>query len=365
MESESGPFCTGTKRDKLKIADSESSEIDDTIPMMPVVDPKTTSPRNKRLAASGGLSKSLPAKSPNKERAMNMEPLFGLENDEYNRILEELVDDRRRTAASHNFSESARINDAIKHVEECQIRQKKYEMQVAACQEYEEQVEQFEASVREFDEDTKRMEEELRAKLEEQKQKVIAVHQHQTKLLEERWNSQAMQRRYNHASFTLRTNKKQFRLLMLECRFKEAETLKAVIDKMERSEQADAVKQMQSDFDDAEKALRAKQLNELQNIDQRAELQIKQLRQRRGWLRQAFLNKKKKFEQRAEQIADPDKLWNLAQLQRKEEIAAGGIASAPNTAARLNEKDIRDREEATLRLPPLRLGGSTRRSARF
>ena len=362
MESEEGPFCTGTKGEKLKIAESEKGG-ESTGPMEPgmISDP---SPRHKGRRTNH-LSKSLPTSM--KERALNMEPLFGFENDEYNRLLEELVEERRRTAASHNFSESSRITDAIKHVEDCQIRQKKYELQVAACQEYEEQVQQFEESLRQFDEESDRMEEELRAKLADQKQKVIAVHQYQMKCLEDRWSSQAMQRRYNHASFTLRNNKKQFRLLMLDCRFKEAERVKASIDKMERSEQADAIKQMQADFDDAEKALVAKQMSEIQNIDQKAELQIQQLRQRRGWLRQAFLNKKRKFEQRAEQIADPDKLWNLSMLQRKEEMATGSSLMTPNTSARLSETDIQDREEATIRLPPLKLGGTarTRRSARY
>ena len=361
-------FCTGTEGSELKVISNleEDSSIEEIPVRMP--DAVATSPRNKNLGGEKPFVRSLPpSRRSNKEKAMELRPLYGLRNEEYEKILEELVADRKRNASSHNFSQSSRITDAIKHVEACQIQQKKYELQVEACQAYEQQVEQFKQNLSKFDQETDKMEEDLLAKQAEQKQKLIKVHQHEMKVLSDRWTARSMQRRYNHASFTLRNNKKQFRLLMLDCRFKEAEALKEVIDRMEKSEQADAIKQMQSDFEEAQKKLRVKQLGEIQNLDQKAELQIQQLRQRRGWLRQAFMNKKRKFEQRATQIADPDKLWNLNQLQRKEEIAAGAMLTTPNTAARLNDEDIADREDPTIPLPPLRVSLTMKRarSARY
>ena len=364
---EEKPFCTGTKEGDLKVynTDDEENSIQEipVHPPVPIPESMFKSPRN--MNRTDPFIKSMPtSRRSNKQRAMELKPLYGLQNEEYEKILEELVADRKRNAASHNFSQSSRITDAIKHVEQCQIRQKKYELQVEACQAYEQQVEQFKESLVKFDEETDKMEEDLRAKQADQKQKLLKVHEHEMKVLTDRWTARSMQRRYNHASFALRNNKKQFRLLMLDCRFKEAESLKEVIDRMERSEQADATKQMQVDFEEAQKKLRVKQLGEVDNLDQKAELQIQQLRQRRSWLRQAFMNKKRKFEQRAGQISDPDKLWNLNQLQRKEEIAAGASLATPNTAARLNDEDIADREEATIQLPPLRVSMSMKRRAR-
>lgn len=363
-------FCTGNENmnyHTFNMDDQLSLSEEDTYRVRPparTTGSRRSSPRTPRTSNAGSRSfaKTLPpADKTLKEKAMALRPLYGLNDEDYDSILAELVEERRNNAATHKFSCSARINEAIRHVEACQIRQKKYVMQMEACQEYDEQVAQFKQSLRDFDDETDRLEKELAEKLTQQRQNLIKNHQAEIQAHTEKWTSASMKRRYNHASFGLRNNKKQFRLLMLECRFKEAETLKEVIDKTESAEKADAIKLMQADYDASHKALRARQLNDLRNMDQKAEISLNQLRQKRGWVRQSFMNKKRKIEQRAAQIADPDKLWNLAQLHRKEEIASGAM-SVPNTAARLNEEDINDREEAVLELPPLKV--SARLSSR-
>ncbi|OHS93741.1 hypothetical protein TRFO_11508 [Tritrichomonas foetus] len=305
------------------------------------------------------------AQSPSlKDRALKMEPIFDLSKDQYENLLGELVDERKKLASSYNFRDSQKVTDAIKHVEACQIKQQKYELQVEAIHEYDELVADFTQRLAAFDQETEELEKELRGKLAQQRARILANHQRELDRHVKKWSSDAMRRQYNHASFQLRTLQKQFRLLMLECRFAEAEGIKATIDKMSENEQKDASKQMRLDFEAATAKLKAKLDVEMTSYEQRAQVQIRQLQQKRSWLRLSFLNKQRKIEQRAEQVKDQDKLWNMKQLQRKDELARGEALSKPNTAARLNEEDVKDRENPTLPLPPLHVPEAMMRTNR-
>lgn len=288
-----------------------------------------------------------------KDKALRGEPIYDLKDSEYESLLADLVEERRQLAASYKFKESTQVTNAIRHVEACQIQQQKYELQVEAVKEYDEQVADFQRRLAEFDSQTEKLEVELRGKLAEQRKRILILHQKELDKHVQKWSSDAMRRQYNHASFKLRALQKQFRLLMLECRFTEAEPIKATIDRMQKREQQDAMKQMQLDFEESTNKLKAKLDLEMTSYEQRGEVQIRQLQQKREWLRLSFLNKERKFEQKAAQVSDQEKLWNTHQLQRKEELAKGKNLSAPNTSNRLSDEDVKDREVPTLQLPPL------------
>lgn len=290
-----------------------------------------------------------------KDKAMRMEPIYDLNDSQYEKLLGELVEERRNLATSYRFKESAHVTDAIRHVEACQIKQQKYELQVEAVQQFDEQVADFQSRLAEFDNETERLEVELRGRLAEQRKRILLLHQKELDKHIKKWSAESMKRQYNHASFKLRGLQKQFRLLMLECRFNEAEDIKATIDRMVEREQQDAIKQMQHDFEESTNKLKAKLDVEMTSYEERGQVQIKQLKQKREWLRLSFLNKERKFEQKAAQISDQEKLWNVHQLQRKDELAKGKKLSTPNTANRLNEEDVKDREMPTIQLPPLRI----------
>ena len=290
-----------------------------------------------------------------KDKAMRLEPILDLKDSEYEKLLGELVEERRNLATSYRFKESAHVTDAIRHVESCQIQQQKYELQVEAVQQFDEQVADFQSRLAEFDKETERLEVELRGKLAEQRKRILLIHQKELDKHIKKWSADSMIRQYNHASFQLRGLQKQFRLLMLECRFIEAENIKTTIDRMQQREQQDAIKQMQLDFETSTNKLKAKLDLEMTSYEQRGEVQIRQLKQKREWLRLSFLNKERKFEQKAAQISDQEKLWNAHQLQRKDELAKGKKLSTPNTANRLNDEDVMDRETPTIQLPPLKI----------
>lgn len=290
-----------------------------------------------------------------KDKAMRLEPILDLTETEYEKLLGELVEERRKLATSYRFKESAHVTEAIRHVESCQIQQQKYELQVEAVQEFDEQVADFKSRLADFDKETERLEVELRGRLAEQRKRILLIHQKELDKHIKKWSSESMKRQYNHASFKLRGLQKQFRLLMLECRFIEAEDIKATIDRMQQREQQDAIKQMQLDFEESTNKLKAKLDVEMTSYEQRGEVQIRQLQQKREWLRLSFLNKERKFEQKAAQISDQEKLWNSHQLQRKDELAKGKKLSTPNTANRLNDEDVVDRETPTIQLPPLKI----------
>lgn len=374
-------FATGPDSTKFKVINStatallgensndktSSMKVSDSLfsPTPPDVYSKTQiSPRSPRSSRSSRSSKnatlfSTTTQSSNplslKEKAMKLEPLYNLTNEQYESLLAELVEDRRRLATSHQFKESANITNVLRHVEACQIQQQKYELQVEAVQEYDIQVEKFRKEIADFDRETDEMEQELKGKLARQRERILQSHQRELDAHVQKWSQESMKRQYNHASFQLRTLQKQFRLLMLECRFQEAEELKSVIDKKAKSEQQDAVKQMQHDFEVSTNKLKQKMDSEMTSYEQRAQIQIKSLQQKRSWLRLSFMNKQKKIEQMASHVSDREKLWNTKQLQRKEELARGRSLTTPNTSSRLNEEDVIDREHPTLQLPPLRV----------
>jgi hypothetical protein len=214
---------------------------------------------------------------------------------------------------------------------------------------------QFKESLRQYDAESGRLEEELKERLGKQRDRLLFVHENEMKCFLAKWNSDAKRRRYNRASQNLRFLRRQLRLYMLQCKFGEAEEINSELMRTEAAEQAEAAKQMQQDFDEAHAKLQKKQAGEIASFEDAAGVQIAQLQQRRTQGRQLFMSKERRFEHRAEQISDPERLWSLHQLQRKEGMAKGGLAEASMRAARLNEDDFPDRDDGTIQLPPLRI----------
>jgi hypothetical protein len=293
-----------------------------------------------------------------KDRALRLDPLPGLAPEEYDALIAELVEDRRRFAASHAFRESDRTHDAINHVTACQLEERKYRLQLAACKDYDEKASEFEDAVRQYDLESARQEDELRHRLAIHRAALVKVHERECALLTEKWNSDTKRRQYNHASMQLRALRKQFRMLMIDCKFQDAEAVKAIMVRTEKAEQAESAAAMQHDFEEAQKKLREKQTGELNYADDAARVQLAQLRQRRLWGRQTFMNKRRKFEKLAGQISDAEKLWNIQQAKRKEELAKRGQVEATVRIARLADEDLPSGEDALITLPPLKMANT-------
>jgi hypothetical protein len=199
------------------------------------------------------------------------------------------------------------------------------------------------------------LEAELERTIAAHRERIVRVHEHELGLLAGKWNAPAKRRLYSHASAELRGLRRQLRQYMLDCRFQDAEAVSAMAQRRELAEQAEAAKQMQHDFEEAQKKLRAKQAGELLFAEQDARVQVARLRQARARGRQGLMNLAYKFQKRAGEISDPEKLWNIHQAKRREEAARGGQIEATPRLAKLAEDDLPAGDDALIALPPLRM----------
>jgi hypothetical protein len=290
-----------------------------------------------------------------RERAIHGHHLTGLDLCEYDRLLTDLVEERRACAATHRLRDSARLTDAIAHVTACRLEERKYRLQVAACDEFNEQATRFEDSIREYDSETARLEEALQQRLSQQRARLLQAHERLTAAHARSWTSPAKRRQYNHASSELCALRRQFRLYVKECQFVDAEEVSGLIARAEGAERADAGKQMQHDFEESQKKLKARMQAELDWGDEAARVQLAQLRQRRAWGRQLYVNKRRKIEARAEQVSDSDRLWNAHLAELRQEVSRGSRFGETMRLARLTDEDVPSGDDTTIALPALRL----------
>jgi hypothetical protein len=329
-------------------SDSSESEPEETSCLSPTEPP----PPDRDL--SPRFSRSLPQKSL-KQQALELAPLFGLSAVTYDSLICELVSDRRRSAAAENFRESSHLNKVIEHVNNCRLAERKYDLQVDAVREYEDQAADFERRLREYDEETARLERDLRNELSAHRGRVVSVHDFEAKVHGEKWTSDQKRRLYCHASSDLRFLRRQFRLYMGDCNFEDAEVVKRMIDRAQRNELVSNSLQMHHDFGESRTKMKERHQVELKHYDDAATLQLTQLRQRRACGRDLFLNKRRKFEGRVVQIADQDKLWNLDGLRRKDEASRGSTAPIGSRTTKLTARDIPMSDDTQIPLPPLRI----------
>lgn len=292
-----------------------------------------------------------------RDRALNLEPIDGHEDSVYEELREILVEERRQQASKNKLQESEELTAAINHVEETQTWQKKMNLQAEAYRDYEHQAKQLQDRTDSFDMETKLELEQLKNKLKAQRQRMIEHHERELEQHSKRWTSDAKTRQYSHATNKLVFLRKQFKLLMTQCRFREANEVKAIMERTERAEEAEAYKNLQHDFDQSLAKLQQKHRDELLFFDEQVKIKIKQLEQQRARLRVAYLNKKKRMDQLEKKVLDADKLWNLQKLERTEELSSGTMrGSLGMRTTKLSLSDIRarsDKDENLISLPPL------------
>jgi hypothetical protein len=146
---------------------------------------------------------------------------------------------------------------------------------------------------------------------------------------------------------------------MTQCRFREAEDVRRIIERTEVTERELAGACIQRDYDEALMKLQTKQKSELDFFDAQAEIQKKQLRQARKDLRVTYVNKERKVNEYEKRISDIDRLWNQHQTARINEIAAGAARPAVSgTTTKMSKADMTvrsEKDENIISLPPLNL----------
>ena len=300
-----------------------------------------------------------------RERAMNLENLDDLTNEEFESLLIILNQDRRKYIVSKNFQEGNRLNTAFLHVQKSYEHNKKLRLQRQEYQKYKAQKDEFDRQLKAFDDETK----DILNKIDQRNKEALAnlEEQHERESNEHymHWMSEAKIRQYNRASQTLMMNRKQQQLLLDQCRFTEAEAIEQTIAKLEKQEEAIAHKMMQHDYDESLKALNEKQQSEIDFVLQKGKLRKQQAQQRRLVERSTLMNKEKKILAIKEQVSDPEKVWNLAQNQRINEIYKKKDNDHLLPPIKLRQTPLTTRQQGPstiIKLPPLIMRRPTRRS---
>ena len=293
--------------------------------------------------------------------ALRLQDISGLPDNEYDTLIADFADERRRCIFSNNFQDSKHLTDVINHLCQCQVKQRKENAQKEAIKQYEETVRKFEEDLKAFDTETKQQLQENRNKFLDQFSKLAAQHRAEQIDLQQRWSTKAKMRQYAHASQELIQARKQLKQEIIAERFDVAEQYQKKIMYLEERDRRNAHAAMQRDFDIATDQLQSKQNQDIMFLKEQLKQTERQIIQKREKLRAAFLNRAKKIEQQRDIVQDPEKVWNQLAMQRRDELAKGNETrrSMPSRRIRMSDMEGNNRlyphntSDTSITLPPL------------
>jgi hypothetical protein len=326
--------------------------------------PQPRAPQTTRAAAiRRTLLRTAPPPEPNSpldkwiNQAVAGEPLpDNLTERDYEELIFHLGQFRKERAAAHNYKDGLRINDAIRNVQRALTKKRKDSMQKEAKADYEQTLSSFQEELQEFDNETKRLLTSLQEQQEEQRQQLALIHEGQEKDHHEHWSSPAKYRLYNRASNQLTILRRQHSILLVQCRFGEAEEVNRQIESKIREEEAINHAMHQRDFEESLAYLHEKQKGERDCFEVTVDVQLAQFHRKRATQRKVYENKEKKIEVKGEIAKDSEKLWNLAQMQRLEDLSgmqAIRVSNSTLPSLKMSQRDIKDSNMIILSLPPL------------
>jgi hypothetical protein len=289
-----------------------------------------------------------------------LKPLTGATEEQLEGLLFLVSDERKHIATDHRYRDGEKFNGVVAHVNNSFIDTRKRNRQQDEQDVLKAADEDCKASTEAFDRETKQREKELRDRQKEQRDALIENHQREITALDDHWKSPGKFRLYNRSSTKLTIMRRQLAWLLVQCRFREAEEVRRLVDEETREEEAESHRAMQRDYDEALAKLLARQQEELETFDEGAALQVQKYLQDRATDRKVLENRGRKIAAREEIAADPQRLWNHQQAARARAIAAN-VGKRPVPSAKMSRKDIKDKDVAILNLPPL---ASRRKSAR-
>jgi Fe2+ transport system protein B len=146
--------------------------------------------------------------------------------------------------------------------------------------------------------------------------------------------------------------RRQLAFLLVQCRFKDAEEVRRLVDEQTKAEEMENSIAMQRDFDEAIKKLEVRQAEEIRTFETGARVQREKFAQNRTVARRLYENRGKKLAAREEIVKDPERLWNRTQSARIGEIVQH-CQQRPLPSTKLTRSDIKDRDVAILSLPQL------------
>jgi G3E family GTPase len=287
-----------------------------------------------------------------KPQAFQLKPLTGASEAEIEDLLSLVSEERKRVALDHNYRDGTKYNTVVTYVSNCFTTLKKRNRQ----QEVQEEIKNAEAVYRNkldtFDRETERGIAKKRDELQHQKEELLQNHQIELDGLEKHWGSPKQFRQYNRASNKLTILRRQLSFLLVQCRFKDAEEVRRLVDKETHAEEEGNHGIMQRDYNAAVGILLEKQKGEIGTFEERAEIHLQKYLQERTMKRRQYENEGRKLAARREIAADPERLWNHEQGKRSHAITrTKGMPFVPS--AKMRRKDFQDNDVTILSLPPL------------
>lgn len=289
-----------------------------------------------------------------KEKAKKEEPLTNVSTEQFEELLYILNQEKKAYARDHRYKEGYKCNSMISHVNKYYDLAKKRENQAIAQEEMKEKTNQFTDSLKEFDNETKQLEKELLNKQKERRTKLQNLLEEEKNEFSSHWNSEKKQRVYNRSTNNLNVLRRQLNFLLVDSRFKDAESVQKQVNERTKIEQIDHFQLMQSDHDNSLKLLEEKQARELEGFEEDCIFEMQKFKEDRTKLRQAYLNRQLKLKTKEEIVADPEKLWKHGQTERMRNTLRTSInteKSVPST--KMKRSDIKDSDVVILVLPPL------------
>ena len=339
---------------KLDLNDSTSNEKDDRN-VADSNDPKKT--KNLNELSIDEL----------KQMAFESQPILGLEISKYQDLINNLIDEQIEIGDNVTTD---KYEMAIQHVRNFELVQQKINLQQDALANYQIEINSFNQELANYDSRTNQELNALQDNINKKRTQMLNKHELELDQHAEKWQSRNMIKLYNSASSKLLFLRKQLNNLRATGRYKEAHDLKLIVEKQETYESNEAIKKMQRDFDESLKKIHRKQKREIGFFEEDSSIKIETYKQDRARKRQALLNKKVKLENKGQIISDPEKLWNLNQMQRADQNfgstrtdikSRSCPASARPTTMTLCEnhllEDAKTKEkngpQTTIKLPPL------------
>jgi hypothetical protein len=282
---------------------------------------------------------------------MRLDPLSASE-DQFEDLRYLVTEERKQVATQHKYREGQKYNGVVSHVDDSYCHSRKVNMQQHEQALLKEAAADSRAELEGFDRETKRLEKALIDVQKEKREGLVMSHKQQLDEFEGHWGSAGKFRMYNRSSNQVTVLRRQLALLLVQCRFRDAEEVRRLVDQATKAEEDGSHRLMQKDYDLAFTLLENKQRMEFATLEEGAAVELQKFHQDRAFTRRVYEIRARKIAARMEIAGDLDRLWNHEQTQRMlASTAQPGKPSLPST--KMTRKDIKEQDVAVLSLPPL------------
>jgi hypothetical protein len=245
---------------------------------------------------------------------MRLDPLSASE-EQFEELHYLITEERKQVAIQHKYREGQKYNRVVSHVDHFYDRTRKINMQQHEQTVLKVATEDNRAELEELDRETKRLEKALFDGQNEKRKRLLMSHEQQLDKFKKHWGSTGKFRIYNKSSNHITMLRRRLALLLVQCRFKDAEEVRLVEQGM-KAEEEGSHSMMQRDYDVAFVLLENKQRMEVATFEEAAAVELQELHQDRAIARGLYESRARKIAARIEIAGDMDRLWNQGQTQR-------------------------------------------------